>query len=86
MVKGGSIVLAASDHAQRFGLPAPVNVLEKISEYIGAALVESVEIDQETADLCIRFSDSNRLDAFNYSSGYEGWNAYCLSRGAADNW
>jgi len=74
IVQDGSIILAASDHAQKFGLPAPVDVFEKTLEHLGAELVQSVEIDAETSDLYISFSGGKRIDAFNDSSGYEGWN------------
>ena len=55
-------------------LPAPIDVFEKTLECIGADAVESVEIDAETADLGIRFNGGKRIEAFNDSSGYEGWN------------
>jgi hypothetical protein len=74
IVSNGVIILAASDQGQKFGLPSPVDVFSKTMEYLHDATVESVEIDQETSDLCIRFSGGIRVDAFNDSSGYEGWN------------
>jgi hypothetical protein len=70
----GGTVLGASDHGQKFGLPAPVDVISKTPEHLHGATVESVEIDPETSDLRIKFSDGARIDAFNDSSGYEGWN------------
>jgi hypothetical protein len=74
IVKGHALILAVSDHGQEFGLPAPIDVFEKTLEYIGADAVESVKIDAETADLGFRFNGGKRIDTFNDSSGYEGWN------------
>jgi len=91
IVKGHALILAVSDHGQKFGLPAPIDVFEKTLEYIGADAVESVEIDAETADLGFRFNGCKRIDAFNDSSATKAGitmiaRAYCESRWAADNW
>lgn len=69
-----AVVLGASDHGHQFGLPAPVDAIAKTLKILGGKSVEGIEIDPVTADLCIKFSGQTRLDAFNCSSGYEGWN------------
>jgi hypothetical protein len=73
LVSGKSIVLAGSDHGQKFGLPQPVDVCSEALRLISGTPVESVRIDEITADLSITFSGDMRLDLFNDSSGYEGW-------------
>jgi hypothetical protein len=74
IVSAGVVVLGASDHGQKFGLPAPVDVISETLAKLGSKIVESVEIGAETGDLCIRFSGNARIEAFNNSGGYEGWN------------
>jgi hypothetical protein len=74
IVSSRSIVRAASDHGRQFGLPAPVDVISETLEKLEGRTVQSVEISEETSDSCIRFSGDVRIDAFNDSSGYEGWN------------
>lgn len=73
LVSGKSIVLAGSDHGQKFGLPKPIDVCSEALRLTSGKPVESVRIDETTADLSITFSGDMRLDLFNDSSGYEGW-------------
>jgi len=40
-----------------------------------------VELDEQTADLRVVFDGGARLDFFNNSSGYEGWEASVPSEG-----
>ena len=74
IVAGERIVLGASDHGHQFGLPAPIDAIEGALKILGSKGVEGVEIDPATGDLRIAFSGEVRLDTFNDSSGYEGWN------------
>jgi hypothetical protein len=74
IVIGGCVVLASSDHGQKFGLPAPVDLILATLEKLKGLTIEAADIDRETADLCLKFSGDVRIDTFNDSSGYEGWN------------
>ena len=74
IVSAGVVVLGASDHGEKFGLPAPVDVISETIDKLGSRRVEAVEINPDTGDLCIRFSGDARIEAFNNSAGYEGWN------------
>jgi hypothetical protein len=74
IVSGGSVVLASSDHGQKFGLPAPIDLVSASLERLKGLKLEGIDLNPETADLCLRFSGSTRLDTFNDSFGYEGWN------------
>jgi hypothetical protein len=74
VVAKGVVVLGARDDGQKFGLPEPVSVLQEFPKLVHNVVVTGVTVDDETADLSIIFGDDLRLDAFNESSGYEGWN------------
>jgi hypothetical protein len=74
VVNGGRIVLGSEDHRQQFGLPAPVDAVSRILELLADKTVDSLQIDGLTSDLTIRFTGDVRIDIFNNSSGYEGWN------------
>ena len=63
------------DDGQWFGLPEPVNGEARTNELLQGKRVVGVELDEQTADLRIVFDDGVRLDFFNNSSGYEGWQA-----------
>jgi hypothetical protein len=73
-VRKGVIALGADDNGQKFGLPEPVSVLQEFPKLVRNMVVTDVRVDNETADLSVHFGDELRLDAFNDSSGYEGWN------------
>jgi hypothetical protein len=64
------------DDGQRFGLPQPVDGEAKANELLGQQSVVTVEADEVTADLRITFEGGLRLDLFNQSAGYEGWQAH----------
>jgi hypothetical protein len=70
----GAIVLGESDHGQKFGLPAPVDVSSQTLRIMTNRKIEDIEISEHTGDLCIKFSSNTQIDVFNDSSGYEGWN------------
>ena len=74
IVVGETVVLGGSDHGEQFGLPAPMDAIAEALKILTGKCIEGVEIDPLTADLCIKLSGQARLDAFNCSSGYEGWN------------
>jgi hypothetical protein len=74
LVSGGAVVLGGSDHGQRFGLPAPVDVSSETLRILVDLKVETVDANERTGDLRIRFNLDAQIDAFNNSGGYEGWN------------
>lgn len=76
IVANGRIAFADEDDAQQFGLATPIDGVKRANSLIGSRSITGISVDNETADLTIRFSDGVRLDAFNNSSGYEGW---CIS-------
>ena len=73
IVADGRIAFANQDVGQQFGLPAPVDGEARANDLIASLSITSLSIDTQTADLVIHFGDAVRLDAFNNSSGYEGW-------------
>lgn len=73
IVNGGRIACASEDHGHLFGLAAPLDVVEIASSILRGKSVSAVAVDHETADLAIWFEEIARLDAFNNSAGYEGW-------------
>ena len=47
----------------------------RTNELLQGQKVVGVEVDAQTADLRVMFDGGARLDFFNNSSGYEGWQA-----------
>jgi hypothetical protein len=73
IVTDGAVVLGGCDHAQKFGLPVPVDVISETMTWLANRAVSGVEVDRVTGDLSIKFSPDAQIDAFNNSGGYEGW-------------
>ena len=73
IVAGGRIAFADSDDGQQFGLPAPLDGEAQANRLLAGKAIRKVAIDAQTADLTIEFAGGARLDVFNYSAGYEGW-------------
>lgn len=81
IVANGRIAFGDEDDGQWFGLPAPLDGLERSASLLRMHVVQSVRLDRETGDLRIFFTGNTRIDVFNYSSGYEGWDAYYAAKG-----
>jgi hypothetical protein len=69
----GSIAHGYEDDGQLFGLPEPVNGVQKATELIGSSPIVSVDVRPGPSDLTINFQNGVSLEIFNMSSGYEAW-------------
>jgi hypothetical protein len=75
VVTADGIAHGDEDDGQRFGLPQPVDGEARVNYLLSGQKVRKVEVDGQTADLRVVFDGGARLDLFNNSSGYEGWQA-----------
>lgn len=75
IVTGDGIAHGDEDDGQQFGLPQPVDGEARVNALLSGQKVCKVEVDGQTADLRVLFDGGARLDFFNNSSGYEGWQA-----------
>jgi hypothetical protein len=69
------IALTNIDHGQLFGLKVPIDGAKKAKELLDGKNVVSIKVAPTSSDLAISFEGETTLEIFNYSSGYEGWNA-----------
>ena len=74
IIEGGQVCLTSRDHAQRFGLPEPIDAYREASSKLSGRIVVEVRLAQGSADLSIEFDGGQRLEVFTDSSGYECWN------------
>ncbi len=81
IVRRGAIAHADTDDGQQFGLPAPIDGEVRCNDLLAQVRVAAVMVDRVTADICVQFDDGTRLELFNNSSGYEGWQATFRSEG-----
>lgn len=75
IVTASGIAHGDEDDGQWFGLAQPVDGEGRANELLGGCKVIAVELDEHTADLRLVFNGGARLDFFNNSAGYEGWQA-----------
>lgn len=75
VVTADGIAHGDEDDGQCFGLGQPVDGQTRSNELLNSQKVVGVEVDARTADLRVVFDGGTRLDFFNNSSGYEGWQA-----------
>ena len=75
IVAAGRIVVGSVDHVRRFGRPSDVDAAQEVRKFLDQRRIEHVRLDPESADLTLDFGDGIRLEIWNNSSGYEGWNA-----------
>jgi hypothetical protein len=73
IVENERIVLTSEDHGHQFGLPAPVDVVARITELLSGLHVAAVRLREATADMLIEFTDNLRLEIIPTSAGYESW-------------
>jgi hypothetical protein len=79
IIQAGRIAFANSDDGQVFGLSAPIDGEARANMLLQGLRVIDVEIDGLTADLHLRLEGELRIDVFNHSSGYEGWQGWYAS-------
>jgi hypothetical protein len=71
----GRIAHADEDDGQQFGLPKPVDGVERAMGILSGRKIVSVEVSPISGDLKIHFAGDRTLEFFNNSSGYEAWQA-----------
>ena len=75
LLKDGHVAVSSEDHAQKYGLPLPIDAAAVASELLASKAIVRVEVKQGTADLLLDFADGLRLEIIPFSSGYESWGA-----------
>jgi hypothetical protein len=67
------IELVSLDNGHQFGLPEPIDLVERLNEkLIGKHLLE-IKVKQNTADLQLTLTDNLQIEIFITSSGYESY-------------
>jgi hypothetical protein len=69
----GAIAHGGDDDGQQFGLPAPIDGVKETRRLLAASPVISLNVRDACSDLSLTFENGVVLEAFNGSSGYEGW-------------
>ncbi len=81
VVTADGIAHGGEDDGQWFGNTQPLDGEARTNALLKGQKVLMVELDEQAADLRVVFDGGARLDFFNNSSGYEGWEAWVPSEG-----
>ena len=70
----GRIQLGHRDDGQLFGLKQPLDAKRRLLEALEGRSIVEARLSEASGDLVLDFGANSRLDLFNDSCGYEGWN------------
>jgi hypothetical protein len=73
IIRNQQIAHGYEDDGRQFGLPAPVDGEKRSLHLLFRRSISNVALRVDSADLSIEFEGGARLELFNASSGYEGW-------------
>jgi hypothetical protein len=73
LVTANGIVVASEDDGHPFGLPAPVNAVDRVTNTVGHNPIRRFELREGTSDLVLHFAGDAVIEFLNLSCGYEGW-------------
>jgi len=83
IISEGRIALTDKEDGQQFGLRSPLDGQAVANELLAGKSVTAVSVNEETADIVLDFGPGLRLEVFNFSASFEGWNAEFWS---GDRW
>lgn len=72
----GRIRLGHQDDGQLFGLKQPLDAKHRLLEALEGRCIVEVRLSEGSGDLVLDFGANSRLEFFNDSCGYEGWNLF----------
>ena len=73
LLSQGAIAYGGDDDGQQFGLLKPIDGVKETTRLLAASSVVSLYVREACSDLSLTFENGVVLEAFNSSSGYEGW-------------
>lgn len=76
LFEDGRICVTNRDDGHPFGLPAPVDAVDRLRSRLTNCEVTGVELQSGTNDLRITFASGHVLELIPDSCGYEAWHAY----------
>jgi hypothetical protein len=65
LIEDGRALLSSFDHQQKYGLPAPIDAKERLSNTLDGKICNDAQFDVETADLIFFFGKTIKLQIFN---------------------
>lgn len=76
----GRIRLGHQDDGQLFGLKQPLDAKHRLLEALEGRCIVEVRLSEDSGDLVLDFGANSRLEFFNDSCGYEGWDFFLPGR------
>jgi hypothetical protein len=72
VIKDGRAGMSSFDHRQKYGSSGPIDAIKQLQEDLQGKIVVEAQLDKETGDLLFDFTESVKLQVFNFG-GYEVW-------------
>ena len=73
LLKNNKILAVSFDHQQQFGLPKPIDVVEKVTDILKGKILTEIKVKEDTGDLVLSISDNITVEVFITSSGFESY-------------
>lgn len=67
------ITWVSFDNEQQFGLPEPIDLVEKLRQELAGKRLIKIEVIKETYDLTLTLTEGFKIDIYITSSGYESY-------------
>lgn len=74
LLKKNGIQWVSLDNGQKFGLPEPIDLVDKVTTELKEKRLTEVKVKKDTADILLTLSDDLEIEIFISSSGYESYN------------
>ena len=73
LLKNNKITWVSFDHEQQFGLPEPIDLVEKLRQELADVRLTKIEVIKDTYDLTLILTNGFKIDIYISSSGYESY-------------
>lgn len=71
-----TVSLISNDHKHKFGLPNPVDLVADLNDNLKNKILIEIQIEKNTGDLILIFSENTKLIAYTSSMGYESYEVF----------
>jgi hypothetical protein len=73
LITAQGIAVTSDDDGHPFGLPAPMNAVDRVTNTVGHNPIDRFELREGTNDLVLHFIGNAAIEFLNLSCGYDGW-------------
>lgn len=71
LLQDQEIVAVSADHGHKFGLPAPIDMVQRVGSCLTGQHLQRIEVCEGTGDLKFSLTGGYTIEIFTSSNGYE---------------